>query len=86
MNKQGYHGDDQVILNLRRPIKGEVVTASIGLALDFLTDHDFGPSRTVDPALQWLTTPNLQFNVGVYVWISKAAPDYNPYVAVSFRY
>ena len=85
-NKQGYQGDYQLIFNLNRPIIGEAVTAAIELALDFSTDHNFKPRHTIDPSLQWLVTPNLQLDVGIYVAITKAAPDYNPYVGISFRY
>lgn len=84
--KQGYQPDYQIIVNLNRPIIGETVTAAIELSLDYPMDHNFGPRHTIDPSLQWLLTPNLQLDVGVYVGITKAAPDFNPYVGISFRY
>ena len=86
LNKQGYQGDYQVIFNLNRPIVGETVIAAIELALDFPNDHNFGQRHTIDPSLQWLVTPNLQLDVGAYIGITKGAPDYNPYVGISFRY
>lgn len=84
--KQGYNGDYQFIVNLNRPIIGEVVTAALEVSIEYATDHNIGPRHTLDPSLQWLVTPNLQLDAGIYIGISKAAPDYNPYVGISFRY
>ena len=84
--KQGYQGDYQMLFNLSHPIIGEVVTAAIELALEFPGDPNIGPRHTFDPSLQWLVTPNLQFDVGIYVGLTKAAPDFNPYVGLSFRF
>ena len=86
LNKQGYQGDYQFLINLNRPIIGEVVTAALELALDFPGDHNIGPRHTIDPSLQWLVTPNLQLDVGVYIGLTKAAPDWNPYVGLSVRF
>lgn len=85
-NNTGYQGDYQMLINLNRPIIGEVVTAALELALDFPGDHHIGPRHTLDPSLQWLVTPNLQLDVGVYIGLTKAAPDWNPYVGISFRF
>lgn len=86
LNNTGYQGDYQMLINLNRPIIGEVVTAALELALDFPGDHHIGPRHTLDPSLQWLVTPNLQLDVGVYIGLTKAAPDFNPYVGISFRF
>ena len=82
----GYQGDYQFLINLNRPIIGEVVTAAIELALDFPGDRNIGPRHTIDPSLQWLVTPSLQLDVGIYIGLTKAAPDWNPYIGISFRY
>lgn len=86
LNNTGYQGDYQMLVNLNRPIIGEIVTAALELALDFPGDHHIGQRHTIDPSLQWLVTPNLQLDVGVYIGLTKAAPDFNPYVGISFRF
>jgi hypothetical protein len=84
--KQGYQGDYQVLFNLNRAIFVETVTAALELALDFPGDANIGPRHTIDPSLQWLVTPSLQLDVGIYIGLTKAAPDLNPYIGISFRY
>ena len=86
LNKQGYQADYQFLINLNRPIIGETVIAALELALDFPGDRNIGPRHTIDPSLQWLITPNTQLDVGVYIGLTKAAPDWNPYVGLSFRF
>ena len=86
LNKQGYHADYQFLANLNRPIIGETVTAAIEIAAEFTTDHNIRRRYTIDPSLQWLVTPTLQLDVGAYIGLNKNAPDYNPYVGISFRY
>lgn len=86
LRNTGYQGDYQFLINLNRPVIGQVVTAAIELALDFPGDHAIGPRHTLDPSLQWLVTPNLQLDAGIYIGLTKAAPDWNPYVGISFRY
>ncbi|HYU12742.1 MAG TPA: transporter [Stellaceae bacterium] len=87
-NKQntGYQGDYQFLVNLNRPILGKEVIAALELALDFPDDRPIGARHTLDPSLQWLITPNLQLDLGIYIGLTKAAPDWNPYVGISFRY
>ncbi len=86
LNKPGLSGDSQIILNLSRPAFVSTLTASLGLALDYPADHAVGPRHTLGPALQWLVTPTLQLDAGIYIGVSKAAPDWNPYVGLAFRY
>ncbi len=84
--KQGYQGDYQFLINLNRPVIGSTVVAALELALDYPGDHSIGPRHTIDPSLQWLVTPNLQLDAGVYIGLTKGAPDWNPYIGISFRY
>ncbi len=84
--KQGLQGDRQFLINMNRPVIGDNVIVALELALDFSADHNIGPRHTIDPSVQWLVTPNVQLDAGAYIGISKAAPDWNPYVGISFRY
>ncbi len=84
--KQGYHADYQFLANLNRPIIGETVTASLEIAAEYTTDHNIRPRYTIDPSLQWLVTPAFQLDAGAYFGLNKDAPDFNPYVGISFRY
>ena len=86
LNKQGYHADYQLLVNLNRPVIGETVTAALEIAAEYTTDHNIRPRYTIDPSLQWLVTPALQLDAGAYIGLNKGAPDYNPYVGISFRY
>ncbi len=85
LSNTGYLRDYQFLINLNRPVIGKMVIAAIELALDFPGDG-IGPRHTLDPSLQWLVTPNLQLDAGVYIGLTRAAPDWNPYVGISFRY
>ena len=80
-----HHGDYTALVNVNRPVFFKTVTASFELAAEY-ADHDVPPRYTADPAIQWLVTPNLQLDMGAYIGLNKAAPDYNPYIGVSFRY
>ncbi len=80
-----HHGDYTFLLNVARPILDKNLTASLEVAGEY-ADHDVPPRYTLDPALQYLVTPAFQLDVGIYIGMNKAAPDYNPYVGVSFRY
>lgn len=86
LNKQGYHADYQFLANLNRPIFGEAVTAAVEIAAEYTTDRNIPARYTIDPSLPWLVTPALQLDVGAYIGLNKSAPDYNPYVGISFRY
>lgn len=86
ISSQEYQDDYQLLFNLNHPIINDTVTAAIELALDFPSDRGAGPRHTLDPSLQWLITPDLQFDIGAYISLTKSAPDWNPYVGISFRY
>ena len=81
----GHHGDYSFLVNLNRPVFVKSVTAALEVASEY-SSRDFTPRYTLDPSLQWLVTGNLQLDMGVYLGLNKAAPDYNPYVGISYRY
>jgi len=81
-----YHENLQMIGNLNRPIIGDTVTAAIEIDAEYPTDRHMRPIWTIDPSLQWLVRPNVQLDAGIYFGLTKAAPDFNPYLGISFRY
>jgi hypothetical protein len=85
-NDNGLHGDYSFIVNVNRPIFFKTVTAALELASDYSSDPNIGPRYTLDPSLQWLVLPALQLDMGVYIGLNKAAPDYQAYTGISFRY
>ena len=82
----GLHGDYSFLVNVSRPVAFSSVTAALELASEYSSDPQISPRYTLDPSLQWLLTPSLQLDMGVYLGLNRAAPDYNPYTGISFRY
>jgi Putative MetA-pathway of phenol degradation len=84
-NDSGLHGDYAFIVNVNRPIIIKELTAALEFASDYSSDPNIGPRYTLDPSLQWLVMPALQLDMGVYIGMNKAAPDYQAYTGISFR-
>jgi hypothetical protein len=40
----------------------------------------------VDFGLTYELTPNIQLDAGINVGVTKAAPDFNPFVGLSWRF
>lgn len=80
-----HHADYTFLVNVARPILFKELTASMEVAAEY-AERNEQPRYTLDPALQYLVTPAFQLDLGIYIGMNKAAPDYNPYVGVSFRY
>ena len=85
-NKQGYQGDYQMLIDLNRAVYRDVVILSLELALDFPGDHNTGHRHTIDPEIQWMVLPWLQLDAGVFIGLSKAAPDLYSFTGLSIRY
>jgi len=86
VNDNGLHGDYSFIVNVNRPVFFKTVTAALELASEYSSDRQITPRYTLDPSLQWLVMPALQLDIEVYIGLNKAAPDYNAYTGISFRY
>ena len=84
--KQGYHGDYQLILNVGRQIPRTQITPSLGITLDRQGDHNSAEQNIVAPSVQWLIEPELQLDGSVVIGLNRGATDCNPYVGISFRY
>jgi hypothetical protein len=82
----GLHGDYSFLVNLNRPIFIKTLTAALEFASEFSADRNIPSRYTVDPSLQWVVSPGVQLDVGMYIGLNKAAPDYISYSGISFRY
>jgi hypothetical protein len=85
-NNQNLHGDYSFLVNLNRPVFNKNVIAAAEFASEYSSDPQITPRYTFDPSLQWLITPTVQVDIGIYLGLNKAAPDYNPYTGISYRY
>jgi hypothetical protein len=74
------------IANLSRPVFFETLTAAIEVAVDVSSEGRAQTRVSLDPSLQWLVTKNLQLDIGIYLGLNKATPQYNPYLGVAYRY
>lgn len=84
-NDNGRHGDYSFLVNLNRPI----ITQNLVMAVEFASEYadaTYKPRYTFDPSLQYKIGSGLQLDFGAYIGLNKEAPDYNPYVGISFRY
>jgi Putative MetA-pathway of phenol degradation len=82
----GYHADAEGVVNLSHALLFEQLTGSLEFALQTSGDRNERTFYTLDPALAWLLTPDLQLDLGVFIGLDAAAPDYNPYFGISYRY
>lgn len=82
----GYHGDYSFIINVNRPVFVDTVTAALELFGEVAGDRHIPAKVTLDPSLQWLVMPNLQLDIGAYIGLNKAAPDYVAYTGISVRF
>ncbi|HEU5047569.1 MAG TPA: transporter [Rickettsiales bacterium] len=80
------HGDYNFAVNLNRPVFTKEVIAALEFYADHSGEHDIPNQYTLDPSLQWLVTPNLQLDIGMYIGLNRASPDLNPYTGISVRF
>lgn len=74
------------IANLNRPVFFDKLTAAIEIAVDFSSEGRSETKVSIDPSIQWLVTPNLQLDAGIYIGLNKATPKYIAYTGVSYRF
>lgn len=68
---------------------GHEITESVGCYLEFFSEVDeraAGWVGTVDFGFSFAVTDNLKFDTGVNIGVTRAAPDWNPFVGVSYRH
>lgn len=85
-SNDGHHGDYSFLVNINRWIFTKDIIAALELASEFSSDHNIANQYTIDPSLQWVVSPGVQLDLGIYIGLNKAAPDFNPYTGISFRF
>jgi hypothetical protein len=86
VRNQGYHADVAYIASVSHQLLFDTLTGSLEIFVQTSGDRQNKTFYTLDPALAWLVTPNLQLDGGVSVGLNDAAPDLNLYVGISARY
>lgn len=84
-NDGGKHANFINLVNLSREIVPKL-TGQLEFFADAVNDKGQSNIYTVDAALAYLVTPNLQLDVGANLGVSKAAPDIQAYFGISQRF
>ncbi len=84
-NDGGEHANFINLVNLSREIVPKL-TGQLEFFADAVNDRGQSNIYTVDAALAYLITPNLQVDVGANLGVSKAAPDIQAYFGISQRF
>ncbi len=82
----GYHADVTGTVGVSHSVLSDDLTLALEL-FGFIGGARGEPDyATFDPSLAWMVTPDLQLDLGVYVGLDRAAPDWNPYCGISARF
>jgi hypothetical protein len=84
-NDSGKHANFINLVNLSHDIVPRL-TGSLEFFTDAVNDRGQSNIYTVDAALAYLVTPNLQLDLGANLGVSKAAPDIQAYFGISQRF
>jgi Putative MetA-pathway of phenol degradation len=81
----GYHINASALVNFSRAI-----SSSVSGVVEFWTDEDFDPANamrqsSIDLALEWAARRELQFDIGLNLGLTRASPDLQEYVGVSYK-
>lgn len=82
----GVHPNFQNLINFSHPIFSDTITGSAEFWSDVSTDRDAATQYTVDLALSWMATSNLQFDVGANIGLNNSTPDTQFYLGISQRF
>jgi hypothetical protein len=86
VQNSGYHADVAGIVNVSHPLLFETLTGSLDLFVQTSGDRRNKNFYTIDPALAWLVARNLQLDAGINIGLNDAAPDWNLYFGIAYRY
>jgi hypothetical protein len=85
-SKTGVRPNFQNLINFSHSIFTDSVTCAAEFWADVNTDRGAATQYTLDFALSWLATSNLQFDVGINIGLNQAAPDTQLYLGISQRF
>lgn len=82
----GYRDGYSFVASLSGPVLFEGLTASMEVAFDGSSERKFPTRVSLDPALAYQVTKNLQLDVGVFLGLNRATPRSQSYVGISYRF
>lgn len=83
---EGYRDDFSLVASLSRPVLIEGLTAAIDVAVEGSSERKVATQVSIDPALAYQLTKNLQLDVGVFIGLNKATPRTVSYAGISYRF
>lgn len=84
-DNDGYHEEFIVSASLDHQIIG-YLSGFVEFAGNFTTESHSGWMGTVDTGLEYLVTKNIQLDLDCYFGVTHAAPDFNPFAGITWRY
>ena len=71
---------------LSRPVLIDGLTAAIDVAVEGSSERKTSTQVSLDPALAYKVTKNLQLDAGIYIGLNRATPRTQSYVGISYRF
>jgi hypothetical protein len=82
----GYHTDLAGVVTATHSVIFDALTGGLEFFAQTSGDRHNRDYYTFDPSLAWLVTPNLQLDAGIYIGLNSAAPAYDVYSGISYRF
>lgn len=84
-SSSGYHTEFDNSLSI-----GHALIGPLSLSAEFFgsvsTERDQGWVGTVDTWLTYQVSPNMRLDAGVYIGVTPSAPDWHPFLGMTYRY
>jgi hypothetical protein len=84
-DNDGYHEEFIVSASLDHQIIGNL-SGFVEFASNFTTESHSSWVATVDTGLEYLVTKNIQLDLDCYFGVTHAAPDFNPFAGITWRF
>lgn len=84
-DNDGYHEEFILSASLDHPIIGNL-SGFVEFASNLTTESHAGWIGTVDTGLEYLVTKNIQLDLDCYFGVTHAAPDFNPFAGITWRF